>query len=71
MSRADRVADAAGQLCRYSGEPHDDEFCDALDALADLNDDICNMRAIELCQQQADKVKAAVDAIMAKQRRRL
>lgn len=59
-----RVRDAAEQLCRYGRRPRCQEFYDALDALAELNDDLWNMSAPELSDAQAQRIKNAVDAIL-------
>lgn len=59
-----RVEQAAGQLCRYGGAPACEAICDALEGLAELNDDLWNDRASELCVDDANNLKAAIDNVL-------
>lgn len=61
-----RIWFAADQLCRYSGEPYCEEFADVMDALTDINDDMCNGRTIGLIKDKAEEIKALLDKIVAK-----
>jgi hypothetical protein len=59
-----RVRESAEQLCRYGGQPCNEKFYAVLNSLADLNDDICHLRAFRLCTEKANEAKAMIDGIV-------
>lgn len=66
MDLAFRTAVACNQLTRYGGGVANIELADVLDALADINDDLCNDRNPELICEQIDRSKALLDILALK-----
>lgn len=59
-----RLEEAVEQLIRYGGEPVDPKLVEAVEALADLNDDLANDRSHACLEAAADRVKGLLDAIV-------
>lgn len=69
MALSDRIEEAAEQLNRYGGGPRYPEFADLLEEIAELNDNIWNLRTPQLCQERADRAAALIVAITERYKR--
>jgi len=58
-----RMDNALEALRRYGGRPHDDEFIEILEELAELNDDLCHMRHQSVIAERIEKLCVLIAAI--------
>jgi hypothetical protein len=58
-----RFQQVLGQLTRHSSGPAGGSLVDALEALADLNDDMEHGRDPQVCRDALTRIRAALDQI--------
>jgi hypothetical protein len=58
------IEEATEALFRYGGAPPFDEFAYLLHEIADLNDDIWNMRHLDIIREDGEKAKRLIDQIV-------